>query len=424
MKPFRAAQILEWVYTHAVIDPASMSNLSAADRAVLAAEMTFLSGPTVAHQRATDGTQKLLIEWPDELRGPVDPAEAVIDPGDRLPILGGAMPYSNTARQTECVMIPSPPGWHGSPNRDSGWHGSPNRDSDPGSPSRATENPATENRAARRTACISSQVGCPVGCRFCASGLGGLDGNLSAGRIVEQVWRLRNLLGRSALRDDSSSSSSSSSRRPPLAGSRPGEPTDPPRITNVVFMGMGEPLANFQPVVHAVRTLAAGWGMGISARKITISTVGMHRAIEKLADELELPVTLALSLHAPNDALRRELIPWADFTTIDQLLAACHQWFKKTGREITLEYILLGGVNDRPAHAEELASVASKLRANINLIRYNEVEGLPYARPETEDVRRFQEILRARGVNTHIRASRGRDIAAACGQLRHETSSA
>lgn len=185
-------------------------------------------------------------------------------------------------------------------------------------------------------------------------------------------------------------------------------------------MGMGEPLANFQPVVHAVRTLAADWGMGISARRITISTVGMHRAIEKLADELDLPVTLALSLHAPNDALRRELIPWADFTSIDQLLAACSRWFEKTGREITLEYILLGGVNDRPGHAEELATVAKKLRANVNLIRYNEVEGLPYTRPETPDVRRFQETLRARGVNTHIRASRGRDIAAACGQLRHE----
>lgn len=431
MKPFRAAQILEWVYTHGVIDPESMSNLSAADRALLAAEMTFLSGPTVAHQRATDGTQKLLIEWPDELESPVDPSEAVVDPGRRLPILGGAMPYSNSARQTECVMIPSPPGWHGSPNRDSGWHGSPNRDSDPGSASRATASRATENRAARRTACISSQVGCPVGCRFCASGLGGLDGNLSAGRIVEQVWRLNALPGRLALRADISSSSTAPSMhhrdavesgRPGEPGrkSRLGEPTYPARITNVVFMGMGEPLANFAPVVHAVRTLAAGWGMGISARKITISTVGMHRAIEKLADELELPVTLALSLHAPNDALRRELIPWAEFTTIDQLLAACHKWFRKTGREITLEYILLGGVNDRPAHAEELATLAKKLRANVNLIRYNEVEGLPYTRPETPDVRRFQETLRARGVNSHIRASRGRDIAAACGQLRHE----
>src|SRR5690606_13672984 len=214
-------------------------------------------------------------------------------------------------------------------------------------------------------------------------------GNLSEGRIVEQVWRLARLDG---------------------VG----------RISNVVFMGMGEPLANFKPVTRAIRTMAADWGLGISARKITVSTVGMHKAIERLADEMYLPITLALSLHAPNDALRRELIPWAEFTTIAHLLAACRKWFEKTGREITLEYILLRGVNDRPEHAAELAGVAKQLRANVNLIRYNEVAGTPFSRPGTDDVLEFQRILRSRGVNTHIRASRGRDIAAACGQLRHE----
>jgi 23S rRNA (adenine2503-C2)-methyltransferase len=161
-------------------------------------------------------------------------------------------------------------------------------------------------------------------------------------------------------------------------------------------------------------------GLGISARKVTISTVGLPKAIERLAEELELPVTLALSLHAPNDELRRKLIPWAEYTTIPDLLAACQKWFQKTGREITLEYIMLGGVNDQPEHARELAGVARTLRANINLIRYNEVEGLPFARPRDADVREFQNILREKHVNAHIRASRGRDIAAACGQLRHE----
>ena len=135
-------------------------------------------------------------------------------------------------------------------------------------------------------------------------------------------------------------------------------------------------------------------------------------------------VTLALSLHAPFDELRRRIIPWAEYSTIDELLDACQEWFVKTGREITLEYILLGGVNDRIEHAEELARLARTMRANVNLIRYNEVEGVPFARPGTEDVRRFQEILRARRVNAHIRASRGRDIAAACGQLRHEHAAA
>ena len=242
----------------------------------------------------------------------------------------------------------------------------------------------------RRTACISSQVGCPVGCRFCASGLGGLDANLSAGRIVEQVWQLGRLEG---------------------VG----------RISHVVFMGMGEPLANFGAVTDAIRTLMADWGPNLAGRRITVSTVGVPAQIRRLAD-LELPVTLALSLHAPNDDLRRELIPWAQRVAMDKLLEAGRYYFDRTGREITLEYILLGGVNDRPAHARELAEVAATLRANVNLIRYNEVSGLPDRRPGTRDVRAFQAILRRAGINTHIRASRGRDIAAACGQLRHEAS--
>ncbi len=358
MPAFRAKQILEWVYARGVIDPALMTNLSEKDREALAREMTFLSGPTVAHQLASDGTQKLLIEWPDDLTE-IAPEEASVDHSMRLPLLGSEMPYSNSARQTECVMIP-------------------------------TKEARADGIASRRTACISSQVGCPVGCRFCASGLGGLDGNLSTGRIVEQVWRLGRL-----------------------------ERVD--RITNVVFMGMGEPLANFRAVTDAVRRITAPWGLGISARKVTISTVGMPRAIERLAAELDVPVTLALSLHAPSDELRRRLIPWAELTSIEDLLGACRKWFDKTGREITLEYILLGGVNDQPEHAQELACVAKSLRGNVNLIRYNEVAGLPYERPDSADVARFQEILRDRGVNAHIRASRGRDIAAACGQLRHES---
>ncbi len=346
---FRAKQIFEWVYLKGVVDPMAMSNLSNLDRKMLQSDMVFLSGPTVAHQLATDGTQKLLIEWSD---GAVDAKEAGVDHESRLPIFGQEMPYSDTTRQTECVMIPAV-------------------DSD------------------RRTACISSQVGCPVGCTFCATGIGGLDGNLSAGRIVEQVWRLNRLDG---------------------VG----------RISNVVFMGMGEPLANFRAVVEAVKTIASPWGVGIGARKITISTVGMHKAIEKLAEELDLPVTLALSLHAPNDELRRELIPWAEFTSILDLKHACKKWFAKTGREITLEYVLIGGVNDQSEHAIELVQVCKDLRANVNLIRYNEVAGLDFRRPNTEDVHRFQYLLREGGVNCHIRASRGRDIAAACGQLRHE----
>lgn len=335
-----AGQLLKWVYEKGVTDFERMTDLSKDARAQIAARFSTLQGAVVRHQVASDDTQKLLIEWAD-LGSEAPPAGSV------MRLAGGA--GTATERQTETVMIP------------------------------------TDDR---KTACVSSQVGCPVGCKFCASGIGGLDGNLTAGRIVEQVWRLGRLEG---------------------VG----------RVSNVVFMGMGEPLANFANVTQAIRIMNAEWGLGIGARKITVSTVGLPPAIRKLC-AFEIPVTLALSLHAPFDELRRKIIPWAEYSTIHELLDACQEWFVKTGREITLEYILLGGVNDRREHAEELARLARSMRANVNLIRYNEVEGVPFARPTSGDVHAFQEVLRAKHVNAHIRASRGRDIAAACGQLRHE----
>lgn len=367
MPHFRAKQILEWVYVKGVADPAQMSNLSKADREALARDMVFLSGQVAAHQIASDGTQKLLVEWDDE-SAPAKVADGTgvfVENPRSLPLLNAVPTKGDSSRQTECVMIPS-------------------QDADP---------EGGRDEPSRRTACISSQIGCPVGCKFCASGIGGLDGSLSAGRIVEQVWRLCRL-------------------------------PDVRRITNVVFMGMGEPLSNLSAVVPAIRTITSLWALGISARKVTVSTVGLPKAIEKLGEQLDLPVTLALSLHAPNDEIRRKLIPWAEYTTINELLAACQKWFDRTGREITLEYTLLKGVNDRPEHAEQLAVIAKNLRANINLIRYNEVRGMPFERPSSQDVINFQNILRARFINTHIRASRGRDIAAACGQLRHEKANA
>ncbi len=358
MAKFRSTQVLEWVYRRHVVNPAEMTNISASDRLLLSERMRFLAGTTLSHQVASDGVQKLLIDWSRPQREVVPDSDKV-EPNlisanaPLLRVIDHEQRDSNL--HTECVMIPA-----------------------------ESANSGTE----RRTACISSQVGCPVGCRFCASGIGGLDGNLTAGQIVEQVWRLGALDG-----------------------------VD--RISNVVFMGMGEPLANFDNVTRAIRTLMADWGLGISGRRITISTVGLPAQIRRLAD-LELPVTLALSLHAPDDDLRRKLIPWAEYVTIAQLIEACGYYFAKTGREITLEYILLGGVNDQPEHAHKLTQIARRLRANINLIRYNEVKGMPFSRPAGDDVHQFQAILRKAGVNTHIRASRGRDISAACGQLRHE----
>ncbi len=320
-------QVVKWVWERGELRPEAMTDLSRSQRAWLDETFVQAEGDTIADRLATDGTRKLLLAWPEQ-----------DSRGEPL--------------ATECVMIPA------------------------------------ENR---RTACISSQVGCPVGCRFCASGLG-FDGHLSVARIVEQVHRLGRLEG---------------------VG----------RISHVVFMGMGEPLANLPATTAAIRILNAPWGAGISARRITVSTVGVPSAIRRFA-RFELPVNLALSLHAPNDELRRRIIPWAEFATIDEILEACREWFAKSGREITLEYLLLGGFNDRPEHARELASVAKRLRSNVNLIRWNEVKGMPFDRPATSAVHEFQTILRDRGVNTHIRASRGRDIAAACGQLRHESAPA
>ena len=370
MPAFRADQLLDWVYRKYIDNPAEMTNLSARDRAALSERLDFTLGSVVQHQLATDGTQKLLVDWSrDATRGTADGAQGSGEQDPQTANRVGARPVLslplipdprtlNRNAQTECVMIPTPK---------------------------------------RRTACISSQIGCPVGCKFCASGLGGLDGNLTAGQIVQQVWQLSRMLR--------------------SQGDAIG------RITNVVFMGMGEPLANVPAVTAALRTLVAEWGPNLSARKITVSTVGVVPGIRKLA-QLDLPITLAISLHAPNDDLRRQIIPWAKFTSVAELIDVGQQYFHETGREVTLEYILLGGFNDQPPHAAELAEVASRIRGNVNLIRYNEVKGMPFDRPTTDDVRRFQDILLKRGINTHIRASRGRDIAAACGQLRHEAATA
>jgi 23S rRNA (adenine2503-C2)-methyltransferase len=185
---------------------------------------------------------------------------------------------------------------------------------------------------------------------------------------------------------------------------------------------MGEPLANCDNVIKAIRILNAPWGGGIGARKITLSTVGLPKQIRRLAEE-DLQINLALSLHAPDEQLRRELIPWGK-VPLDDLLDACAYYFQRSGREITLEYILLEGVNNLPQHAVRLAAVARRLRCNVNLLRYNPVPGVPFVRPAAESAYEFQRRLREKGVNAHVRTSRGADIDAACGQLRRATRAA
>ena len=237
----------------------------------------------------------------------------------------------------------------------------------------------------RRTACLSTQVGCAMGCSFCASGLDGLSRNLTAGEMVEQVFHLRSVCDQ--------------------------------RISNVVFMGMGEPLANYEATVSAVRAIIDPERLGISGRRVTVSTIGSPTLIRRFAGE-DLAVTLAISLHAPNDRMRRELISGVGKTTIKELLDAGREYFGRRGRELTLEYVLLAGVNDSVECATELAKLAKQVRCNVNLIRFNPVEGLRFGRPSEKAVGAFRDRLSEAGVNVHVRASRGAKANAACGQLR------
>ncbi|HNX26504.1 MAG TPA: 23S rRNA (adenine(2503)-C(2))-methyltransferase RlmN [Phycisphaerae bacterium] len=237
----------------------------------------------------------------------------------------------------------------------------------------------------RLTACVSTQAGCAMACSFCASGLDGLRRNLTSGEIVQQVLLLEQATGQ--------------------------------RVTNVVFMGMGEPLANLDATINAVRTLADSRRGAISARKITVSTSGLPKQIRQLA-ELELPITLAISLHAPNDELRRKLMPVASRYPIAEIISAAAEFFNSHKREVTLEYTLIGGINDSPQCAAQLAAIAATLRCNVNLIRYNPVSSLPYVRPDERVVNDFAELLRRKHVNVTVRRSKGIDADSACGQLR------
>ncbi len=238
----------------------------------------------------------------------------------------------------------------------------------------------------RATVCLSTQAGCAMGCRFCASGIGGLRRNLTAGEILARILHLWSAGGSAA--------------------------------TNVVFMGVGEPLANYESTVRSIRAVIDPRRFGISARRVTVSTIGLPAQILRLAKE-DIPITLAISLHAPNDTLRRELIPAAARTSLEEIISAAEAFYAARKREITLEYLLLGGVNDSALCAEGLVRIARRLRCNVNLIRYNPVESLPFERPGSVKVKEFTARLRKRGVNVHVRRSRGLDAAAACGQLRH-----
>lgn len=239
----------------------------------------------------------------------------------------------------------------------------------------------------RRTICISTQVGCAMGCVFCASGLLGLKRNLTTGEILEQVLRLDRLLPR-------------------------GE-----QITNVVVMGIGEPLANLRNLVPALDSLNEKGGLGLGARRITISTVGLPDKIRDLA-RLGKQFNLAVSLHAPNDVVRDRLVPVNDRIGMAAILEAADEYFEITGRRVTYEYVLLSGVNDDPQHARQLANLLQSRIAHVNLIPMNGVTGLPFVEPSAPRTNEFVAVLESCGVPATVRKRKGADIDAACGQLR------
>ncbi len=241
----------------------------------------------------------------------------------------------------------------------------------------------------RRSICISSQVGCAMGCVFCASGLDGVDRNLSRGEIIEQMLRLQRLL-------------------PPEE-----------RLSHIVMMGMGEPLANLDSVLAGLDVARSPEGLGISPRRITISTVGLPAAIDRLA-KLAAPYQLAISLHAPTDELRNQLVPVNTKVGIDKILSAADRYFEATGRRITFEYVLLSGINDSAECAQQLVSLLRGRVSMLNVIPYNPVAGLPYTTPDANAIHTFRSILLSGGINIMFRQRKGAGIDAACGQLRRK----
>ncbi len=239
----------------------------------------------------------------------------------------------------------------------------------------------------RSTICVSTQVGCQMGCTFCATGQMGFERNLKAEEIVAQVLHFASIL------------------------QERGE-----HVTNLVFMGMGEPLANYAETIRAVRILTHARAFGLGQRHVTISTVGIMKGIDRLADE-DLQIGLAISLHAPNDKLRRKLIPTAGPSSVKDLISATRSYFKKTGRRVTLEYALIDGVNDSPEIAAELAMLLKGNGAHVNLIPVNPTSG-SFKRPRWKRITEFERVLQESDVNCTVRVEKGSEISAACGQLR------
>jgi 23S rRNA (adenine2503-C2)-methyltransferase len=323
---YRARQIADWLYQKRVQSFDEMTDLPQEFRKRLAEQFDFSKVDIVRVLGSHDTTRKFLFRLHDE-------------------------------SLIETVLIPASPALYGS-------------------------------RSDRRTICISTQVGCAYGCKFCASGLEGFSRNLKPNEIVDQIIAVERETGE--------------------------------KIDNIVFMGMGEPLANLENVMRAIRIINAPWGLGIGARHITVSTSGLAPQVRKLADE-PLQIRLAISLHGATDAVRDQIMPINRRYNVETLLSACDYYVARKKQRLSFEYILIADVNDSEEQAQILARHAKRLSAKVNLIPYNTVHGLPWSRPSQDRQEEFLSILRQRGVAATLRREKGHDIDAACGQLRLQT---
>jgi 23S rRNA (adenine2503-C2)-methyltransferase len=356
---YRVAQLLEWLYVHRVTSWDAMMNLPKPLREKLGKdfllqtlELVRKQGAPVLRSNTAEGgrdtTQKFLWRLHDHLL-------------------------------VESVLIPANPALYG-------------------------------DASDRHTLCVSTQVGCAYGCKFCASGLDGWKRNLTPDEIVEQVLAVERLGLQSTVHSPQSKDGANLRLR--TADSR--------LVDNIVVMGMGEPLANYDNLLKALRILNAPWGGGIGARKITISTSGLAPQIRKLADE-PLQFRLAISLHGATDAVRNKIMPVNRKYPLKELVAACEEYQGQKGRMLTFEYILIAGVNDSIEQAKPLGALARRLFAKVNLIPYNKVEDLPWERPDEETQEKFLAALEKQKVIATLRREKGHDIDAACGQLRLKT---
>ena len=333
---FRAKQIMEWVYKKRARTWDDMTNLSKPLRAWLDETFTLLPLALIHGKQSLDVTDKLLLEL-----------------GDKALI------------ETVIIRVPQ-------------------------------EGVGLEN--SRKTICISTQVGCAMGCKFCASGLMGLKRDLNAGEIVAQLLHV-------CYREDERTERA----RAELVS-----------FDNIVVMGMGEPLANYEAISTALAIINADWGLGFGARRITLSTSGLVPNILKLADN-PIGVRLAISLHGATNEVRSEIMPINKAYPLEMLIPAIKAFNEKSGRMVTLEFILIDGVNDSFDQAEKLRDIAIDVHAHVNLIPYNTVEGLPWKRPSATRQEKFADILRNARVSVTLRREKGHDIDAACGQLRLKT---